>query len=80
MHTLTLNSIPEGVYAELKRAAREHKRTLAEEAVSRLEQTVGRVRRDPKEFLKALDERHKHMRLPYLTDEFLNEAKRMGRP
>jgi antitoxin FitA len=81
MPALTIKNLPEEVYRRLKESARLSRRSLNSEAIVLLERSLGQGRRSTEEALAAL--RHLHERLqglPPLDDDFLEEAKRQGRP
>lgn len=81
MRTITLKSVPDALYDTLKEAARQNRRSLNQETLRRIEQSVGtQPQRDPEAILRSIHEMQQTIQLPALTDEFINAAKRMGRP
>jgi len=80
MATLTLKNVPEALVERLKREAKQSRRSLNQEALVRLEESLA-VRRQTSEekiaIMRAAQARLAH--LPPLTDEFLDFAKRDGR-
>lgn len=80
MATFTIKNIPDDLYAELKRQAEENRRSLNSEAIVCLQRAVRERPADPEKVLRDLAEMRSRMSLPWLTDEFLEEAKSEGRP
>lgn len=81
MATLTLKNVPENLVEQLKGEAKQNRRSLNQEALSRLERSVMLRRRSAEEIIAGL--RRLHRRLgsrPILTDAFMDRAKREGRP
>ncbi len=81
MATLTLKNVPENLVDRLKGEAKENRRSLNQEAVSRLELSVMLRKRSSAEIIAALRRLHKKLgSRPILTDAFIDRAKREGRP
>lgn len=80
MANFTVKNMPDDLYAELKRQAEENRRSLNSEAIVCLQRAVRERPVDPAKVLRDLAEMRSRMDLPWLTDEFLDEAKREGRP
>lgn len=80
MPSMTLKSIPQPLYEQLKRSAQQHRRSLNSEALTRLESVLMPHEVDPEEFLESLDALHARARLPRVTDAILRRARREGRP
>lgn len=81
MAVLTLKSVPEELIEGLKAQAAANRRSLNQEAITRLERSLTAAPRDVATklaLLKAAQARLAH--LPPLTDEFLELAKNDGRP
>lgn len=81
MATLTLKNVPEALVGQLKEEAKQNRRSLNQEALSRLESSVALRRRSAEETVAAL--RRLHEKLSYmkpLTAAFVDRAKRQGRP
>ena len=81
MATLTLKNVPEELVLQLKEEAKQNRRSLNQEALSRLEGTIALRRRSAEEVVADL--RRLHRRLgsrPILTDALLERARRVGRP
>jgi hypothetical protein len=81
MATMTLKNVPEELVERLKSEALQNRRSLNQEALARLEASLGGARRSGGEAVEAL--RRVHGRLAGvapLTDAFLRRAKGGGRP
>lgn len=80
MATLTLKNVPEGLVEQLKEEAKQNRRSLNQEALSRLEMSVALRRRSAEETIAAL--RRLHRKLAYmkpLSASFIDRAKKQGR-
>lgn len=81
MADLTVRGIPEDVYDSLKAKAEEHRRSLNQEIIHRLEASLRVPRLDPEEKLRRIRAlRARISDLPPLDDAFLERARREGRP
>ena len=81
MATVTLKNVPENLVERLKVVARENRRSLNQEALSRLEESLESRQRRGAETVAALRRLHKRSARPaFLTDRFLERAKNEGRP
>jgi hypothetical protein len=80
MATLTLKNVPLELVDVLKQEAKQNRRSLNQEALSRLEHSVER-RRTSEDVVASLRRLHRRLSsLPPLTDRFLDRAKNAGRP
>ena len=80
MRTLTIKSIPDELYALLKRRAGEHRRSINSEVIVCLERTLRSRRLDPEAILARADAVRERLRMPAWTAEALREARSAGRP
>ena len=81
MATLTLKNVPENLVEQLKEEAKQNRRSLNQEAVSRLELSVLLRKRSAEETIVALRRLHRQLgSRPILTDALIDRAKREGRP
>lgn len=80
MANFTIKNVPDDLYAELKRQAEQNRRSLNSEAIFCLQRAVRERPVDSAKVLRGLAEMRARMELPWLTDEFLDEAKKEGRP
>jgi|PersoiStandDraft_1058852.scaffolds.fasta_scaffold178289_1 plasmid stability protein len=81
MATLTLKNVPEGLVTRLKEVASRNRRSLNQETLSRLETSLGGVRRSGDEMVAALRRVHEELvGARPLTDAILRRAKTQGRP
>ena len=80
MATLTLKSVPDELYAQLKARAERHRRSLNREAITCLEQAVrASADRDPQSVLAALRAARLRLRGIHVTDKQLAAARHEGR-
>lgn len=79
MKSLHIKGVPEDLYRELKGRAKANRRSLNSEVVFCLERVLKGRRRTAAELLAWADAVRESTRLPYLTDDALNAAKRDGR-
>ncbi len=79
MATLTIKNIPDPVYERLKRQAVEHRRSLNQEVIVRLEQSIASTPVDPATFLAQIRALRVKPRKGPLTDRLITKLKRQGR-
>lgn len=80
MATLTLKSIPDELYGQLKARAAKNRRSLNSEILVCLERAVSAESADPQKALAVADALRERLRVPPLTDSRLRAAKSHGRP
>ena len=81
MATLTLKNVPEELVERLKQEAKQSRRSLNQEALTRLERSLAAGRQTHAEKLAIMKlARARLAHLEPLTDEFLDSAKKHGRP
>lgn len=74
----TLKNIPEEIYEKIKVRAARNRRSINSEIISILAEATTRIRPPVEEILARARELRSRTR-GWITDEFLNEAKREGR-
>ncbi len=79
MATLTIKNVPDRLYGRLKKRAAAHRRSINSEAIVCLERVLASERRDPRAILADIRAFRKTLGNVYVTDEFLDAAKREGR-
>jgi plasmid stability protein len=80
MATLTLKNVPQDLVTQLKKEAKQNRRSLNQEALARLELSLLQPRRSGRDTVKALRRVQRRLAgLPPLTDSFLTRAKVQGR-
>ncbi len=77
MATLTLKNVPDDLYQRLKEAAARNRRSLNQEAITRLAAADTRDQRDPEEVLRNL--RDRRVSLPPHKQATLEEVDRWKR-
>jgi plasmid stability protein len=80
VRTLTIKSIPELLYRQLKERAVEHRRSLNSEVIVCLEQAVAGRLPDASANVAKADALRAKLRVPRLTEARLRAAKAAGRP
>lgn len=79
MPAITLKNIPNDLYQQIKDSAEVNYRSINAEILFRLKQTIGTKPMPSKVLFDRINNLHKRIDLPYLTDEFLAKAKDEGR-
>ena len=80
MPTLTIKSMPDQLYRQLKERAAEHRRSLNGEVLVCLELAVAAETVDVEATLTRADRIRRKLRVPRLTDARLRAVKASGRP
>ncbi len=80
MASITVRNIPDLVYERLRERAATHRRSLNNEIVACLEQSLTRRPVDPATFAARLRPLHEKTAALPLTDDLLRQAKEEGRP
>ena len=80
MATLTIKNMPEALYERLKESAAANHRSINSEVIARLEQALGSPRVVRAELLTRLRGVRERMGAAPLTQSWLDEARREGRP
>ena len=81
MVTLTLKNVPGELVDVLKQEAKQNRRSLNQEALSRLERSLESRKRSGAETVASLRLLHRRFARPaFLTDRFIERAKNEGRP
>ena len=79
MPAVTLKNIPRELYEKIKKSAALNFRSINSEILFRLQEVMTNHTIDSKAFLSRIDELQKRIKLPLLTDDMLDEAKKVGR-
>jgi plasmid stability protein len=74
----TLKNIPEELYEKIKLQAQRHRRSINSEIINTLSEAASRRRPSAEEIVARADELRSHTK-GFVTDEFINQAKREGR-
>jgi plasmid stability protein len=80
MPSLTIKSLPDGLYKLLKARAAEHRRSINSEVLWCLETALRSRRVEPEALLARADAVRERLRMPAWTAERLRDAKSAGRP
>lgn len=79
MANITVKNIPDDLYQNLKYFAAKNHRSLNNEIIVCIEKAIRSRRIDKTQFLGRLQKLRNEIKLPYLTDETLNQIKSEGR-
>jgi len=79
MATITVKNIPDDLYKKLKTTASIHRRSINNEIIFCIENTIKSKKIDPNEFIARIDDFYKKLSLPVLSDDKLKEYKQSGR-
>jgi hypothetical protein len=79
MASVTIKGIPDHLYRLIKRSASEHRRSINNEIIFRLERSLKAKPMDPKAFLARVDSLRNRLKLVPVTEEMLKKAKEAGR-
>ncbi|MCH8125718.1 Arc family DNA-binding protein [candidate division KSB1 bacterium] len=79
MHNITIKNVPEELYEKIKITAKENRRSINNEIIKRLGDSLSSKKIDIKNLFSTLDNFYKNTNIPPLTDAIINEAKEEGR-
>ena len=77
--TITVKNIPPGLYRDLKESAARHRRSINREIIALIEERLEPRVVSPETQLAAARALREKTRKIFITDEFINRAKREGR-
>ncbi|MBV9109982.1 MAG: Arc family DNA-binding protein [Gemmatimonadetes bacterium] len=80
MANLTLKGIPDDLLERLRESAKSHRRSLNSEILVRLEGEEEEPRVNVEDLIAWTERFQERVKLPPLTDEFIEEAVNEGRP
>jgi plasmid stability protein len=80
MATMTLKNVPDALYARLKEAAAQHRRSLNNEAIVCLERALAGERADPAALLAQARQVRARAAGVFVTEADLRAARDEGRP
>jgi len=78
--TITVKNIPAGLYAQLKESAARHHRSINGEIIAIIEKALVPQKASPDELLVAARALREKTKKYELKQDFIEEAKREGRP
>lgn len=79
MATITVKNIPNDLYDRLKKTAEVHRRSINNEIIYCIENSIKRQKIDVEQFIQQIDKFYENLTLPELTDEMLKKFKTEGR-
>jgi len=78
--TITVKNIPTGLYERLKQSAVLHHRSINSEIIALIEERLAAKKRNPEDFLASARALREKTGRYELKKEFIDRAKREGRP
>jgi plasmid stability protein len=78
--TITVKNIPPELYEQLKVSAALHHRSINSEVIALIEASIAAKKRKPEDFLASARAIRERMVRYALKQEFIDRAKREGRP
>jgi len=78
--TITVKNIPAGLYERLKQSAALHHRSINSEIIALIEERISVRKRTPEDFLASARALREKTGRYELRKEFIDRAKREGRP
>jgi plasmid stability protein len=78
--TITVKNIPPELYERLKQSAALHHRSINSEVIALIEESTAAKKRKPEDFLASARTLREQTGRYELTREFVDRAKREGRP
>lgn len=79
MHNFTIKNIPAELYEKIKMTAQENRRSINNEIIKRLENSLSSKKIDIELLFSRLNNFYKNKNIPPLSDEIINQAKEEGR-
>ena len=79
MTAITLKNIPDALFKEIEKSATQHKRSIHNEIIHRLQQSLTTNPIDPEKLISRIEELNSLEKAPLLTDELIKEAKNEAR-
>ena len=79
MHNITIKNVPEELYEKIKITAKENRRSINNEIIKRLGDSLSSKKIDIKNLFSTLDNFYKNTNIPPITDEIINKTKEEGR-
>ena len=80
MPAVTLKNVPRELYERIKKSAALNFRSINSEIIFRLQEALIHRPINSKDYLRRIEDLQKKIKLPALTEEFLKDAKKVGRP
>ena len=78
--TITVKNIPPELYERLKQSAALHHRSINSEVIALIEASIAAKKRKPEDFLASAKTIREKTGRYELKQEFIDRAKRVGRP
>ncbi|MFC2129834.1 Arc family DNA-binding protein [Bacteroidota bacterium] len=79
MAAITLKNIPENLYKQIKKSAKDNYRSINNEILFHIKLAIERRRINQKSLISRIEKLQSKLKMPELTDDLLAEAKNKGR-
>ena len=79
MATITVKNIPDRLYEKLKSVAHYHRRSINNEIIFCIENTLVSKKINPSELIAQIENFQMNLDVPFLTEDKLKEYKEQGR-
>jgi len=79
MPAITLKNIPEELYAKIKKSAEMNFRSINSEILFRLKSSISQQKPEASNLLSQIHAIHRKIKIPVLTNNFIDKAKNEGR-
>lgn len=80
MAAITLKNIPDSLYRQIKKSAKDNFRSMNNEMLFRLKLALEAKSINPEKLISRIEKFQKRLVMKELTDELLSTAKNEGRP
>jgi hypothetical protein len=79
MPAITLKNIPDDLYAKIKESAEMNFRSINSEILFRLKSSISQQKPEASNLLSQIHALNRKIKIPVLTDKFIDKAKNEGR-
>lgn len=79
MPAITLKNIPDELYTKIKKSAEINYRSINSEILFRLKSSISQKKPEVDYLLSQIHAINKNLKIPILTDKFIDKAKNEGR-
>jgi len=79
MPAITIKNVPDELYDDIKKGASKNLRSINNEIIFRLRETLSHRKTNPNRLISKIDKINSIISLPALNDDFISNAKNQGR-
>jgi hypothetical protein len=79
MPAITIKNVPSELYDDIKKSASKNLRSINSEIIYRLKKTLSYRKINPNRLISKIDKINSQISLPNLNDDFILNAKNLGR-